>query len=265
VEGRLETAASAPRAARVLKRDAFGRVELLERGSELAVRRVACGCGWPLSRWIAHRLLGRERRALQAVAGLAEVPALVADPEWELAPSTDGERPAQGDVLVRSFLKGSALHQAEALPADFFEHLERLVERLHARGVCHNDLHKEQNVVVGPDGRPGLIDFQLASVHPRAGRAFASRCRDDLRHVDKHRRRYLRPGRGPADVPAIQSARPPRSVLALLWRRGVKPFYNSIVRVFPRAKDGEERRPSSGPWPRWTPPLGPTGGSGGAG
>lgn len=249
--------AGAVRVARLLKRDAFGRVELLEHGPERAVRRVAAGGTWPLSRWVARRLMSRERRALAALSGLAGVPARLPGTEWELAPDLQGRVPAAADVLVRSFLPGAALHQAEELPADFFEHLARLVEELHVRGVCHNDLHKEQNVVVGPDGRPGLIDFQLASVHPRAGRAFASRCRDDLRHVDKHRRRYFRPGRGPQGAPPIQTPRPPRSALAGAWRRLIKPLYNAVVRAFPRARDGEERRPSSGPWPRWTPPLGP--------
>jgi hypothetical protein len=256
----VEHARDLPRVVRVLKRDTFGRVELLERGAERAVRRVACGGALPLSRWMAGLLLARERRALVALAGLAGVPALRHEQEWLRAPDLEGRVPSEAHVLVRSYLQGSALHQAEALPADFFEHLARLAEELHARGVCHNDLHKEQNVVVGPDGRPGLIDFQLASVHPRAGRTFASRCRDDLRHVDKHRRRYLRPGRGPAGTAPISSARPPRSALALVWRRLVKPLYNAIVRLFPRARDGEERRPSSGPWPRWNPPLGPPGG-----
>jgi Phosphotransferase enzyme family len=244
---------------RVLKRDSFGRVELLEHGGERAVRRVACGGALPLSTWIAGRLLARERRALAALAGLAGVPSQRHEPEWVRAADAEGQVPSKTHVLVRGYLPGSALHQAEALPADFFEHLDCLVGELHARGVCHNDLHKEQNVVVGPDGRPGLIDFQLASVHPRAGPIFRSRCRDDLRHVDKHRRRYLRAGRGPADAVSISSARPPRSALAAVWRRLVKPLYNAVVRTFPRARDGEERRPSSGPWPRWNPPLGPPG------
>jgi len=255
--GSVEADRDTPRVLFVLKSDAFGRVELLERGAERAVRRVACGGALPLSPWIAGLLLARERRALAALTGLTGVPSPRKEFEWVRAIGADGRVPAEAHVLVRSYLAGCALHQAEALPVDFFEHLERLVGELHARGVCHNDLHKEQNVVVGPDGRPGLIDFQLASVHPRAGRIFASRCRDDLRHVDKHRRRYFLPGRGPAGAAPISSARPPRSVLAAAWRKLVKPFYNAVVRTFPRARDGEDCRPASGPWPRWTPPLGP--------
>ena len=243
----------------VLKRDALGRVELLGRGAERAVRRIACGGRLPLSRRVARLLLARERRALEALEALDGVPTRLHDPGWALAPGAEGASPAAGDVLLRSYLEGAPLHQAEALPEDFFEHLAALVERLHARGVCHNDLHKEQNVIVRRSGRPALIDFQLASVHRRRGRAFAARVRDDLRHVDKHRRRYLRPGRGPARALPLAAGRPPRTWLAALWRRAVKPVYNLLTRGLAGTSDGEERRPSSGPWPRWTPPLGPPG------
>ena len=36
------------------------------------------------------------------------------------------------------------------------------VRRLHAANVIHNDLAKETNWLVTPDGRPALVDFQLA-------------------------------------------------------------------------------------------------------
>lgn len=245
---------ASPRCERVLKRDALGRVELLECEGERRVRRVACGGGLPLSGVVARVLLARERRALQRLAGLDGVPELESDPRWRGA---HGER----ESLVRAFMPGAPLHQTASLPEDFFEHLAALVARLHERGVCHNDLHKEQNVIVRPDGRPGLIDFQLASVHGGEGRSFRSRVHDDLRHVDKHARRYLRPGRGPAGTAPPSGPRPPRSLTALLWRRSVKPLYNLLTRRLLGARDGEERRDSRGPWPRWTPPLGPPAGA----
>jgi RIO-like serine/threonine protein kinase len=244
----------------VLKRDALGRVEREERDGRVRVRRVACGGRAPGSAWVARRLLARERRALLALAERAELEGLV--PRVE----ADG---ASGAVLVRSWIAGVPLSRAESLPVDFFDRLDRLVERVHAAGVCHNDLHKEQNVLVRPDGRPALVDFQLASVHRARTRAFESRARDDLRHVQKHRRRYLALGRGPAgaagsDPEADARARIERglghglgrSPLAWLWRRLAKPVYRFVTRGLLGTRDGEERRPSSGPWPRWTPPAG---------
>jgi hypothetical protein len=119
--------------------------------------------------------------------------------------------------------------------------------------VCHNDLHKEQNVLVGVDGAPALIDLQLASVHERRGRVFSVRCGDDRRHVAKHARRYARAGRGPEGAGLASPANldlPRRSLAAALWRWLVKPAYNRVGLVL-GLRDREPRRPSSGPWPRW--------------
>ena len=228
-------------ATQVLKRDGLGRVELLG-GDPPLIRRVADGGRLPGSALVARQLLARERRALEALGGMRGVPRLVGE-----------QARATG---LRTFLVGQPLHRATALPRDFFELLDELVREMHERGVCHNDLHKEQNIVVLEDGRPGLIDFQLASVHPhRAGRTFRSRCGDDLRHVRKHSLRYERRGRPKTSEERSGGALPRRSVLAGLWRRTGKPLYNVVTRRILRTRDGEERRPSSGPWPDWAPPL----------
>lgn len=244
-----------------LKRDQFGRVERLTDGESVTLRRVACGSRVPFSGVIARILMRRERRALEALDGMAGIPSVVRIEGARCAVSANGRIPKDRDILLRSWQAGLPLHRALALPEDYFDLLDELVREMHARGVCHNDLHKEQNLVVGADGRPALIDFQLASVHERRGRAFESRVRDDLRHVQKHRRRYTRDGRGPrgVDVSRGMGHGVRRSYPAAVWRRFGKPAYNFISRRVFDARDGEERRDSSGPWPRWTPPVGPRG------
>jgi RIO-like serine/threonine protein kinase len=231
-----------PEIVQVWKRDALGRVELVRRAGALAVRRVASGGRLPFSRSVARVLLRREERALRALEGVPGV-ARVLDP-------------AKSGVLLRSFLPGTPLSLARELPRDFFERLEELVRALHERGVCHNDLHKEGNVLVGADGYPNLVDFQLASVHERRGRTFAVRAREDLRHVWKHRSQYLR-ALGEPDPLAIA---PRRSLLAESWRRLGKPLYRQVVRLpwlqLELAPD-EARRPKDGPWPTWSAPVGP--------
>lgn len=264
---RAREAAEGVRVERELKRDALGRVELLARGSDRWIRRVACGGALPGSALVARALLRREARALEALEGLAGVPRRTAAAGLAAVPTTDGRRPDPRAVLVREHVAGAALHEAEELPADFFERLRELVQALHARGVCHNDLHKEQNVLVRADGRPALIDFQLASVHPRRGRTFESRVHDDLRHVEKHWRRYTRDGRGlegtaaapgaPTATAAGPAVRRRRTWISWLWRRTAKPLYNAVTRGLLRTRDGEPRRESSGPWPRWVAPVGP--------
>jgi len=234
----------------VLKSDVFGRVERWESPIGTLVRRVPCGSRVPGSAWIARILARRERRALAALANLNGIPELVADA------TALGALDSPHGAVVRRFTEGAPLNQTEALPTDFFEHLARLVVAMHAHGVCHNDLHKEQNVIVRECGRPALIDFQLASIHRRRGRVFRSRAREDLRHVEKHRQRYVRQGRSRAQ--AGLAPLPARGALAALWRRWGKPCYQWITRGLLRWRDGEPRRRSSGPWPRWDPPLGAT-------
>jgi tRNA A-37 threonylcarbamoyl transferase component Bud32 len=225
-----------PEVVRVLKRDALGRVELVRCAGALAVRRAAVGGSLPLSRRLARVLLARERSALRALEGLPGVARVLAE-----APD--------GAWLLRSFVPGTPLCLASELPRDFFERLEELVRALHERGVCHNDLHKEANVLVGEDGHPALVDFQLASRHARRGRAFAVCAREDLRHVWKHRSYYLR---ALGEVDPLPAA-PPRSPLAEGWRRFGKPLYRSLTgAVALRSLLGgdEPRRGKHGPWPR---------------
>lgn len=238
------------RVEKVLKRDALGRVELVRRDGQLLVRRVACGGSIPASALVARQLLARERHALARCAGLEGVPQLV-------------ESAGGAEVLERTHLDGEPLHRCTHLPIDFFERLEELVALLHARGVAHNDLHKEQNIIVRADGRPGLIDFQLASVHSAGSSSLARRAIDDLRHVAKHRRRYLRYARvvdanvaPPAEWLASPPRPPARSGVALVWRKSAKPLYNFVTRRVLRRRDGEERRATAGAWPQWAPPVG---------
>jgi RIO-like serine/threonine protein kinase len=229
----------------LLKSDVFGRVELAESG---VVRRIACGSRVPLSRFVARRLLERERAALAHLDGLDGVPRI-------------HERGGRGDdgtegVLERTYVPGVPLSQAKALPENFFDELDALVEAVHARGVCHNDLHKEQNILVGEDGRPWLLDFQLASVHGSRDKTFTTRAREDLRHVEKHRRRYTRDGRGPRGERTFgRGAGQRRSLVARVWRRTGKPLYNAVVHALLRRPASEARRSSSDAFPQWIVPV----------
>ena len=257
-----------PRIDAELKRDTFGVVErvvapLPGGGEARLIRRVVAGrYGAGL---VALLLARREARALEHLAaagfgGVAATPGIDGATLGAVRalPSPSGLSVRPGRVFVRPFAEGAPLHRAEALPLDFFDLLEGAVRELHALGVCHNDLHKEQNVVVGEDGRPILIDFQLATLHPRRrGRWFRARCADDLRHVQKHRRRYTRDGRGPAELRVADAERMPRRGIPLVWKHTGKPIYRFVTRRLLGTRDGEEHRPSSGPWPRWTDPVGP--------
>ncbi len=253
--------ADEPRCVRVLKRDVFGRVEQWSVPEGFVARRVAQASGPPGSGFLARLLLARERRALEhwerSTDGAPGVPRLYrgrACAQLDELPGAGERRVRASECLTREWIEGEPLPLAHALPRDWFERLAELVRALHATGLCHNDLHKEQNLIVARDGWPWLVDFQLASVHRRPGALQASRARDDLRHVAKHARRYELQGRPKASLGA-RALLPRRSWLAGVWRRWGKPLYERVARGAAWRASGEVRRPSSGPWPRWDAAL----------
>lgn len=158
----------------VLKKDLFGTVSLVRSPGGPQVHRDTRDTPW-WTRWLARHLAGREARALQAAAAVPNVPRLIS---WD------------GRVLVRSWLEGQPMQQAQPADAAYFDAALALVRKLHVAGVVHNDLAKEPNWLVLADGRPGLIDFQLAWTPRRRGPMFRLLGREDLRHTLKHKRFY---------------------------------------------------------------------------
>lgn len=196
----------------VLKRDAFGevRLELAERGP-VVVREVS-GVRWWL-RPLARALLRREARALATLAGLAGIPRLFA---------------CERDRLVREYLPGEPMQLARPQRLEYFRAARRLLIAMHRLGVTHNDLAKEPNWLVLADGSPGLVDFQLARVAPPRARFQRLLAREDLRHLLKHKRSYLRESLTPIERRLL--SRP--SWLRRLWFATGKRLYRCYTRRF---------------------------------
>jgi hypothetical protein len=193
-----------------LKQDLFGTVTRIERDGALRVVRDCSTARWWL-RGFARHLLGRERRALMRLADVERVPRLLA---------------SQRSTLEREWIDGQPMQVAQPRDPLYFREALRLVRRLHARDVTHDDLAKEPNWLVTPEGLPAVVDFQLASHAPRRGRLFRMLAHDDLRHWAKHKRQYL-PERLTARQRALL-ARP--SPLSRAWRATVKPVYRFVTR-----------------------------------
>lgn len=207
------------RESELLKKDLFGEVrrEFVAAGPRI-VRDATAARRW--LRWFARRLLRREARALAALEGFDGVPQLIA---------TDSLH------LERCYIDGLPLHQARPDRPAYFSQAARLLRGLHARDVVHNDLAKEPNLLVTPDGEPALIDFQLAWHSPRRGRLFRMLAYDDLRHLLKHKRTYC-----PAALTCRERAilaRP--SLPSRIWSRTVKPTYLFVTRVLLGWEDRE--------------------------
>src|SRR5262245_25806578 len=95
-------------------------------------------------------------------------------------------------ILTREWIDGSPMHIAQPRDPAYFRAASKLLRRLHAANVIHNDLAKETNWLVTPDGRPALVDFQLAmTLRSRRGPLARALGHDDIRHLLKHKRSYL--------------------------------------------------------------------------
>jgi hypothetical protein len=195
----------------LLKQDLFGTVALLEsaQGQKRVVRDTGAARWWLAG--LARHLARRERRALETLAGLDGIPRLLG---------------AAGGQIQRAWIEGQPMQLARPADPKYYREALQLLRRLHARRVAHNDLAKEPNWLVTPEGLPALVDFQLALVAPRRGRLFRMLAHDDLRHLLKHKRTYL-PHRLTAREKRIL-AQP--SLLSRIWRSTGKRVYRFVTR-----------------------------------
>jgi RIO-like serine/threonine protein kinase len=207
-----------------LKSDSFGRIALMRGGDGVFVRRDLRHVP-PWLRLPAWWLARREARALREVAGLADVPRLLA---WD------------GRVLDRSYMDGAAMYlRPPRGDLAYFRRARRLLQSLHRRGVAHNDLAKEANWLVLADGRPGIIDFQLAvRGHPRS-RWMRLLARQDLRHLLKHKRMYCPDRITPVERRVLRRT----SWLREAWFATGKPVYRFVTRRILNWEDNEGQGP----------------------
>src|SRR5438874_2000720 len=199
----------------LLKRDVFSTVERgryrSDAGDVDAVLRRLDQVPW-WSYIPARHLFSRERRALTLARGLHVGPELV----W-----------AGRQALVRGFIDGVALHLAKPFgDVAYFHSAKVALRKLHRRGICHNDLAKEQNWLRGSDGRAYLTDFQLAVCFKTRGRLFRIAAYEDLRHLLKHKRSYA----PDALTPKERNILARKSLVASIWLATGKKVYRAITR-----------------------------------
>ncbi len=136
--------------------------------------------------WLGALLTRREVRIYERLQDTPGVPRLI---------GTVGK-----NGFLHEFVPGHPLARNEQVSDTFFDELLALIEGLHARHMAYVDLNKRENVLVGDDGRPYLIDFQVSLHLPPVGwrRLWPVRWllrrfqQGDRYHYLKHKRR-LRP------------------------------------------------------------------------
>jgi hypothetical protein len=112
--------------------------------------KTAMGSGLLLR--IRQKTLRREYRAYQRLQGLPGVPecfGLLA-----------------GRYLLLEHVRGTAYREATWPDRDlWFTELLRILQAMHARGVCHGDLKSKGNLLVTEQGHPCVVDFGTAFIH----------------------------------------------------------------------------------------------------
>lgn len=184
----VEIAGQAYHLARLFKHDSWAATALYEGEAGQVVckfNRQKSLLGLPM-KWLGRLLASREAAALKTLEGLAGIPRLMVPVH------------AKGRLLDRAvaheFVPGHPLGDRERVTDQFFPALSGLLREIHERGLAYVDLHKRENVLVGVDGRPYLIDFQISLRLARRGigngpltravlRVFQQ---SDLYHLRKH-------------------------------------------------------------------------------
>ena len=212
----------------LLKADVFGTIT---RVGDTVVRDTNAARPW--SRRLALHLLRREHRALSRLAlgaGIEGVPRVV-----DLAPGR----------LTRTWIEAAPMQIAKPRDPSYFRAAARLVRRLHAANVIHNDLAKETNWLVTSDGRPALVDFQLAMTLRGSHRGALARAlaHDDVRHLLKHKRSYLPEKLTTREKKILATP----SLVSRLWMASGKRVYLFVTRRILRWRDREGAGDRSGP------------------
>ncbi|HXU59065.1 MAG TPA: serine/threonine protein kinase [Verrucomicrobiae bacterium] len=200
----------------ILKQDLFSRVERGhfaggEPAGQWVMRDTSCARWWtiPLARFLERH----EVRALKALKGFPGMPQL---------------HMAQGHVLVRSWIPGAPLQVAKPSDPAYYRGAFKLLVALHRHGIAHNDLAKEPNWLVTPEGDAAVTDFQLAWVTKRRRRSslFRLAAREDLRHMLKHKRKYCAQALTAREKKILAS----RSLPSRIWMATGKRVYIFITR-----------------------------------
>jgi len=181
---------------RIFKHDFFAATGMYERNgspaSEAFPRRIVLKLGRQQNflglpmQWLGRAATEREFDNLRRLSGIAGVPKLI------------GRCGNTG--FAYEYIEGRSLDDCSDIPDGFFDRLRELLDQVHRRNVVYLDLNKRGNILVGDDGRPYLIDFQI-SVHISneamavvrvLERMLKSLQSCDVYHLFKHKRK-LRP------------------------------------------------------------------------
>ncbi len=188
---------------KVFKHDFFAGTALYIKDSDakggpdkiiLKLGRTGDFLGVPLS-WAGRMLIEHEYNLLMMLQGIKNVPQLI------------GKYGRSG--FVYEYIQGCSLDEKPDLSDEFFFRLNEIVSAIHQKNIAYIDLNKRGNILLGMDGQPYLIDFQVSQYiewpKPFAGFGrFILKClqEEDSYHINKHKRHLARHLMSDAEITA---------------------------------------------------------------
>jgi hypothetical protein len=182
-----------------------------------------------IGRWLCRR----EVRFYRALADVRGVPRLL---------GTIGET-----GFVHTYIPGRPLARNLAVPDGFFTELQNLMSQVHRRAIAYVDMNKSPNILLGDDGRPYLIDFQISGDLHEFGDSVVTRWllarlqREDHYHLLKHKKRMRPDELTGAQRQAVQR----RSLMIRVHRFIFKPYFLIRRGIFKRLRDSGRLQPET--------------------
>jgi RIO-like serine/threonine protein kinase len=188
----------------------------------LKMSRTEDFAGFPLA-WVGRWLCRREMRFYNKLSDLPNVPPVL---------GTVGQT-----GFVHAYVEGRPLSRDRPVPDGFFDKLVALLRELHRRGIAYVDTNKPENILLGDDGLPHLIDFQISYDLQELGNTWLNRKlrqlqREDLYHILKHKKRLRPDEMAPEELAAAER----KSWLIRLHRLITRPYFLLRRRTFKRLR-----------------------------
>ena len=177
----------------------------------LKIGRTEEFAGFPLRR-LGQLLCRRELRFYTKLSGIQGIPKVL---------GTFGR-----SGLVLEYIPSRTLADRTQVPDRWFDQLQELFSQIHRRDVAHVDANKTQNILVGDDGKPYLIDFQISFSLDEFGDFWLTRRLlrhlqgSDIYHILKHKRR-----RRPDELTRAERERSLHRSLPIRMHRLILKFY----------------------------------------
>jgi RIO-like serine/threonine protein kinase len=190
----------------------------------LKMSRMDDFAGFPLE-WVGRWLCRREMRFYTKLDDLPNVPPLLGT----VGPTG----------FVHDFVEGKPLSADRPVPDGFFDQLVALLNELHRRQIAYVDTNKPENILLGDDGQPHLIDFQISYDVHELGNTWLNRRllrllqQEDLYHILKHKKRLRPDEMTPEELACAER----KSWPIRLHRFITKPYFLLRRRTFKRLRD----------------------------